>query len=325
MDFQLFETLLLRGESERLDFKVDQYSFSGAADYEQSELLKDILAFANAWRDADAYILIGVQEQTGSKANVCGMTKAHLDDNALQQFVNGRTQRPVSFRYEAFDYNGKSVGIIHIPVQERPIYLLKNFGKLKANEVWIRRGSSTDLADPDEVARMGKSTTVVQRPVFALEALATAEQRGAPDVQFFLYTWLHNVGDATAYEVVVDFYGNTPDAQFGSDWQVRISPYNSSGKGKRRIALKHPLNPGDHLPIATWGMGQASFDVVSAFHIQNGGKFEPQQHPAIYSGASFIIVLQVLARDQQPVLFEVKLMKSEIESGERKRFLPRSI
>ena len=322
MDSQLFEVLLLRGESETLDFKADQYSFAGAADHEQSELLKDILDFANAWRDADAYILIGVEEKKGSRAVVCGMTKLHLDDHALQQFVNARTQRPVSFRYECLAHDGKQVGIIHIPVQERPIYLLKNFGKLKAHEVWIRRGSSSDLAEPDEVARMGKSTTIVQRPVFNLEALAKAEQQGAPDVKFYLYTWLYNRGGATAYEVVIDFYGDTPDAQYGSDWQPRVSPYN---KSKRRIALKHPLNPGDHLPIATWKMGRAGFDMISAHHIQTGGRFDPQEHKAMYSGENFVIVLQVLARDEQPVILEANLTKAEINNGERKRFVPRGI
>jgi hypothetical protein len=62
MDAQLFERLLYRRESETLDFKVDQYQFSGGTDDEKSELLKDILAFGNAWRETDAYILIGVQE-----------------------------------------------------------------------------------------------------------------------------------------------------------------------------------------------------------------------------------------------------------------------
>jgi hypothetical protein len=59
MDAQLFEKLLKEPESQTLDFKVDQYSFKGATDDEKSELLKDILAFVNVWRETDAYILIG--------------------------------------------------------------------------------------------------------------------------------------------------------------------------------------------------------------------------------------------------------------------------
>ena len=57
MNITLFEALLFEEESETLDFKRDQYRFDNATDEEKSELLKDILAFANAWRRADAYIL----------------------------------------------------------------------------------------------------------------------------------------------------------------------------------------------------------------------------------------------------------------------------
>jgi hypothetical protein len=56
MDQALFERLLGMQEDETLDFKEEQYPFVGASDDQKSELLKDILAFANAWRQTDAYI-----------------------------------------------------------------------------------------------------------------------------------------------------------------------------------------------------------------------------------------------------------------------------
>jgi hypothetical protein len=56
----LIYALLFEAEGAELDFKREQYSFEGADDRVKSELLKDILAFANAWRRTDAYILIGV-------------------------------------------------------------------------------------------------------------------------------------------------------------------------------------------------------------------------------------------------------------------------
>lgn len=62
MDANLFKQLLAEGESSRLDYKSRQYRFVGASDDQKSELLKDVLAMANAWRDSDAYILLGVQE-----------------------------------------------------------------------------------------------------------------------------------------------------------------------------------------------------------------------------------------------------------------------
>lgn len=157
MDANLLEQLLNENESTSLDFKQEQYEFAGADDSIKSELLKDILAFANAWRRTDAYILIGVEEVKGGRSNVVGVD-SHLDDHSLQQFVNSKTQRPITFSYISFAYEGKQIGIIWIPDQTRPIYLRKDYGKLQQNLVYIRRGSSTDIALPDEVARMGSAT-----------------------------------------------------------------------------------------------------------------------------------------------------------------------
>ena len=149
------EELLNEHEGSALDFKRDQYPFGKAAtDEQKSELLKDILAFANAWRRTDAYILVGVDEVKGGRSKVSGVS-SHLDDANVQQFVNEKTNRPVRFSYQVFPFEGVYVGVIQIPLQDRPVYLKKDFGKLKRNEVYIRRGSSTAIAEPDEVATMG--------------------------------------------------------------------------------------------------------------------------------------------------------------------------
>jgi hypothetical protein len=108
-----FHQSLYEAESTTLDFKKEQYRFAKATDEEKSELLKDILGFANAWRRSEAYILIGVEDVRGGRGNVFGIPAAdHLDDHSLQQFVNSLTNRPVRFHYEAFGIEGKQVGII---------------------------------------------------------------------------------------------------------------------------------------------------------------------------------------------------------------------
>ncbi len=154
MDPNTLENLLNEDESNCIDFKQTQYRFAGASDEDKSEILKDILAFANAWRRTDAYILIGVKEVKGGCSQVIGITD-HFDDAALQQFVNSKVQKPIQFSYIAFEFEEKQVGIIKIPVQERPFYLKQKYGKLKPNVVYLRRGSSTDEAEPDEIAKMG--------------------------------------------------------------------------------------------------------------------------------------------------------------------------
>ncbi len=150
----LIESLLYEEEGVNLDLKLEQYKFIKASDDEKSELLKDILAFVNSWRRTDAYILIGIREVKGGRSEVVGIADL-LDDAALQQFVNTKTNRPVTFSYTNYSFEGKKIAIIHITIQNRPIYLKKDFGKLKKETVYIRRGSSTGIASIDEISKMG--------------------------------------------------------------------------------------------------------------------------------------------------------------------------
>jgi Putative DNA-binding domain len=151
--------LLFASEGDSLDFKKEQYAFAQASDDQKSEFLKDILAFTNSWRRDDAYILIGVEEVKGGRPNIVGVSD-HLEDASLQQFVNSKTSSPVTFAYHPVEFEAKQIGVIHIPVQRRPAYLKKRYGKLEAEKVYLRRGSSTDLAKPDEIAQMG---TMIER------------------------------------------------------------------------------------------------------------------------------------------------------------------
>jgi len=150
------EQLLHEDESAYLDFKSEEYKFSGATEFQKSELLKDILAFANAWRRGTAYILLGVKEVKGGRSKPIGITN-ELDDAQLQEFINKKTQRPVNFTYKTYSIDNLKVGIIEIPVQQRPVYITKDYGKIKRNVVPIRIGSSTSEASPDEVVRMAKA------------------------------------------------------------------------------------------------------------------------------------------------------------------------
>jgi hypothetical protein len=93
MDLNQLSTLLWQNESETLDFKRDQNPFDSGTDEDRSELLKDILAFANAWRTSDAHILIGVQEVKGSRALVIGAQ--HLLNRTLQTVQRGTMQHEI--------------------------------------------------------------------------------------------------------------------------------------------------------------------------------------------------------------------------------------
>jgi len=252
MDESLFEKLLLKGESETLDFKRDQYRFEGASDEDKSELLKDVLAFANAWRDENAYILIGVKWISGGRARRHGL-RHHLEDASLQQFVNSKTQKPVTLRYESIEINGLSFGVISIPLQERPVYLKKPFGKLKEHAVYVRRGSSTDVAEPDEIARMGALRAPAISPAFSVTAHPEIRHRGSfEELQITL--WLHNTGAGTGDDVLV-IVQESPAGSLGMSHQFWID--GVSGSRGRAQRLKNPIHPQEHVPVFSIGLGEA--------------------------------------------------------------------
>jgi Putative DNA-binding domain len=178
MDRTLIEELLHEDEGATLDFKRDQYPFEGADDLTKSELLKDILAFANAWRRSSAYILIGVEHVKGGRSNPAGVA-THHDDAKLQQFVNSKTNRPIFFSYNTLTIDNVQVGVICIPEQDRPFFLKKDYGKLKADVVYLRRGSSTGTANPEELHRMGAAAARIERPHFEENLKASLKGHGA--------------------------------------------------------------------------------------------------------------------------------------------------
>ena len=120
-----------------------------------------------------------MQETKGERSQILGIDH-HLHDNDLQQFVNTKTQRPLTFSYSALEFEGKQIGLIHIPLQNRPLYLTKDFGKLTRNTVYIRRGSATAIATPDEIATMGieeSGAKTVREPVLSVSFHSAGQEK----------------------------------------------------------------------------------------------------------------------------------------------------
>ena len=185
--------LLERSESQTLDFKSKQYPFAGARDEVKGELLKDILSLANAAKDSDAYIVIGVEEKHERAKHLCGADTT-LRDSDVQQFVNAKTNRPISFLVEVLLHEGVNLTIITIhKVQKRPIFLTKDFGFLKGNVVYIRRGSSTAEATLDEIAGMGRAESAALAHEEKKRARKEQEDRFWREFKSLLHQLYHRI------------------------------------------------------------------------------------------------------------------------------------
>ena len=182
----LLNMLRYKSESTDIDFKSAQYRFNNGTEADKSELLKDILAIANSWRDGTGYILLGFKDQRPHPAEVVGIQDS-IDDSRIQQFVNSKVKPKLTFRYEEHIYEGKTIGVIIIPKQKRPFYLASPYGKLKSNVVYVRRGSSTDEAEPVETIAMANEDSGRSAPKIEL-SLLTPENTEFPNS--FAHTYL---------------------------------------------------------------------------------------------------------------------------------------
>ncbi len=183
----------LHGESNCVDYKRAQYAFLAAEDAKKSELLKDVLCFANAFRSVPAYILVGVDEDASGLGEICGINANDvIDDSRLQEFVNSKTNKPIPFlAYPCKMSSGVVLQVIEIGVciRDRPFHLKKDYGKLHYRDVWVRAGTSSHIATPEEVAAMGR---------------AAVEFENAPDIKTSLVSENGDTGDLVSVCITCD-------------------------------------------------------------------------------------------------------------------------
>lgn len=169
----------------------------------KSELVKDIAGIANAHGEETGYLLYGVD--LAQQDPVVGLTHHH-DDATLQQIVNSKLEKPISFLYYETPVGDESVGVAVIPPSlDRPHIVKGSFGKLKEGQIPIRRGSSTTWANSDDLRLMvaGQTTreshdddvaTLLRRgadPAYPVSKLAVdAWQLAAPVTESREIEWL---------------------------------------------------------------------------------------------------------------------------------------
>ncbi len=157
MTKELFEQLLKRNESPKIDFKRDLYRLKKRdPDEKKSDFIKDVMCIANAKGNETGYIIIGVKSYPGGKKELFGVAEhEHYDDAVLQNLVSSKIEPPINFLYQPFEFDGKSFAIIMIHrSHRRPHRVKKSFGNLIENQVWTRWGSTNREASDIEIGEM---------------------------------------------------------------------------------------------------------------------------------------------------------------------------
>lgn len=146
-------------EQLKIDFKEDLILSNN---YKKEEFIKDIIAIANVPEDYKGYIFYGIEDKT---KNIKGIQN-HYDDASLQQIVNSKVLDNIKFIYFPQEYRGKEIAICEISeFQKRPLMPRENFELLKKGVVYIRRGSGTDTANPEEITKMIELTKLQEERI----------------------------------------------------------------------------------------------------------------------------------------------------------------
>lgn len=164
MNYKRFKELVRGKEKRTVDFKLESYVFKIKSLKLKGELAKDICAMANNGNVA-SYVIFGVSDDGLSFKSV---NNEKLTDDNIQTFCK-KAISPIPkvkltrecWKNTDSKHKGKIFVIIQVGPHARRAYRLnqdfisyREFICFRRNEVWIRRGSTSDLATPEEVSKL---------------------------------------------------------------------------------------------------------------------------------------------------------------------------
>ena len=327
------------GESNRLDFKSELYSFEKASDHQKSELLKDILAFANARRSAPAFILCGVEKDDSGAMYVSGVPLNDVPDEAsIQQFVNSKTNKELPFHtYPVKCAEDRYVWVVEIDVclSDRPYYLKNAFGKLPQYCVPIRQGSSTRFATPDDVYKMAvEKQTAESVADFEITISSRPTGRNQEMFAFNLHSYMQK--DDGRNRLFPAFGpSNYDEYVYLRDWlshiPIRVDLKNTSAVCAEDISVKIAVVSADNIaricedaptPPVSVGSAQAAISAVSVAMVNRtlcAGDSAPKVKTAYLvaeTGGEATIVVTVFCKQlKAPVVrrFPIRIALAKLE------------
>lgn len=159
MTLEKFLELINSSESKTLDFKSEFYDFETDSDVKKknyiSEFIKDILSIYNTQREGNGYLIFGVTEKNGKVIDLVGVSDLP-DDAVLQDKIKDKVKPVPDFIFHHVEYEGKKFGVIEIylPSFNGPSMAIRDFGNIRKDEVYIRKGSTKAKATPEETKRV---------------------------------------------------------------------------------------------------------------------------------------------------------------------------
>lgn len=227
MDIGLLRSLISKSENEYLDFKKGLYV---KANYEN--LLKDVLAMANAKINGSRYIIFGVKETAGQEKELFDV-KEPVDAATYQELIFENIEPQLTCHLNYLTYNDYLLAVLEIVEPNSQPYLLKkDYGKLNKGLCYIRRGSKNDFAlrvDYDYFYKQGRfEIHILDRFLSATDAesgCATLECsfRNCTDFPITIYKGYLEVWDSQRMRSQHRLFGHSRHIP-GADFHLAISP-----------------------------------------------------------------------------------------------------
>jgi len=154
----------------------------------RAEFVKDVTAIANT-PGGDGFLIIGVLDASRRPSDnpedyIIGFQSR--DPDALhRQMIDALTyfcDRVPDIDYEEIEHpeTGRHIGVVIIKrSSRRPHSFIKDCGKIKQNDVYIRRGTATYRATPEEIIEMAKGKALPPVIVINLSAHPLTEEQKA--------------------------------------------------------------------------------------------------------------------------------------------------
>ena len=137
---EIVQVLKTTPEQRTFDWKSDLNLNTDSA--KRSELVKDVVAIANATTTSPGFVFYGVDPRRPEP--IVGISES-FDDARFQQLLQGKVDPPVVFVYYEVSHGPHNIGVVHVPPSVlRPHIITVDFGVLRDGQIPIRRGSATE-------------------------------------------------------------------------------------------------------------------------------------------------------------------------------------